>query len=112
MAYAPGSSLGGALYTHYTTIPAAVFSHADGASKKAGLKASYYKGEEAKGTPAKTSIAQNIDFEWQGSPATDAIDEAFTAVWEGNIIPAAEGRYRFAPGIDVMIDGKEAVLMA
>ncbi len=107
VAYAPGSSLGGSVYSHYATVPAAVFSHSVNGSSASGLIASYYRGEEATGTPVRTATAENIDFEWSGSPATEALDEAFTAVWDGNITPAVTGRYRFAPGMDVMIDGRE-----
>lgn len=108
VAYAPGSALGGSLYAHYQTVPAAVFTHEKDGKSAAGLQARYYKGEKAEGDPAKTEIASNIDFDWQASPATDAIDEAFTAVWEGNITPAADGRYRFAPGLEVEINGQAA----
>lgn len=106
VAYAPGSSLGGTMFTHYDTVPAAVLSHRDGDSFAPGIKASYYKGEEAQGKPAREAIEKAIDFEWKGSPATDAIDEAFTAVWDGFISPASTSRYRFGPDLIVEIDGK------
>ena len=103
IAYAPGSSLGGTMYTHYQTIPGTMLSHDNGI---AGLKASYYVGTTAEGLPARTDIAKVVDFEWKLSPATDAIDEAFTAVWEGNVTPDRTSRYRFNPEMTVEIDGK------
>ncbi len=106
VAYAPGSSLGGTMFTHYETVPAAALSHRDGDSFAPGIKASYYKGEEAQGEPAREVVEKTIDLEWKGSPATDAIDEAFTAVWEGYISPASTSRYRFGPDLTVEIDGK------
>ncbi|WP_108812984.1 glycoside hydrolase family 3 C-terminal domain-containing protein [Sphingorhabdus sp. Alg231-15] len=107
VAYAPGSSLGGSMFTHYQPVPAAVLSHRDGDGFAPGIKASYYKGEEVQGEPAREAVEKTIDFEWKGSPATDEIDEAFTAVWEGYISPASTSRYRFGPDLKVEIDGKE-----
>ncbi|MEP3226146.1 MAG: glycoside hydrolase family 3 C-terminal domain-containing protein [Parasphingorhabdus sp.] len=106
IAYAPGSALGGTMYTHYKTVPASSLSHRKGDEYVPGVRASYYLGEEATGEPQRELIEKNIDFEWKGSPATDAIDEAFTAVWEGYISPPATSRYRFGPELTVEIDGK------
>ncbi len=66
-----------------------------GVSTQAGLAATYYDNPKFEGEPARTQVDPCVDFVWKGtSPLTGRAADAFSARWEGFLVPPASGTYR------------------
>lgn len=72
----------------YEVVPAAVLTHKEGDSVKAGLQGSYFNGIDVNAPPTLTRVDENIDFQWTlfGPDARIASDH-FAVRWEGLITP-------------------------
>ena len=115
--YAQGSSYADGVAV---TVPRSLFHPAAGSSEQ-GLKAEYFAGPAATGTPAATRIDHEIDFDWNSAaPVPQVKQDDFTVRWTGVILsPSGQpGSFDFAMRLahcypcgdhkhfNVLVDGK------
>ena len=99
--HAAGSALAENFYSHFSTVPAAAFSHtveSEAGSSQAlpGLVANYYDSPDFTGEPAIERIDSNIDFYWQRSPLNGEYSDEFSVTWRGQITVKESGVYQFS----------------
>ena len=115
--YAQGSSYADGVAV---TVPRSLF-HPTAASAEQGLKAEYFAGAAATGTPVATRIDHEIDFDWNSAaPVPQVRQNDFTVRWTGVILsPSGQpGDFEFAMRLahcypcgdrerfSVLVDGK------
>ncbi|WP_111979201.1 glycoside hydrolase family 3 C-terminal domain-containing protein [Algibacillus agarilyticus] len=108
--YAPGSSLTGEVYTHYTAVPANHFSHTDQFGKNVpGLIAQYFPANHFGVQHSLQRIDKNIDFAWDTSPIDNSTEQEMAIKWRGKFTPTENGTYLFnLKNVHVTIDGQGA----
>ena len=105
--YAPGTSLIGDVYGHYTPVPAACFFHEDERGEiKNGVKASYFADPSFDGTPILQRIDPGINFHWTETPIDGSLEDEFAVRWSGIFIPQQTGVYQFSGNVATSINGQ------
>jgi beta-glucosidase len=85
-----------------------------GTNSEAGLKGEYFANSSLEGKPIVTRTDPAIDFVWSGVDPAPGIqsNNEFSVRWNGNLIPASTGDYRFGLrcegsfGFRLYLDGK------
>ncbi len=80
---------------------------------KPGLRGEFFAGKELAGMPQATRIDDEVDFNWEGSPAEGVSADGFSARWSGAFKSAKTGRVTFSvrgdDGYRLYVDGREVL---
>lgn len=106
--YAPGSSLTETIYTHFSPVPAAVFSHSNAhGENQPGLLAEYFPASHFNLQPAYRRIEPNLDLTATGIPMMRNPNQEFAVRWQGLFTPQKTANYAFdKTNVDVYLDGE------
>lgn len=104
--YTPGSPLVPGFYSDYRLIGPEMFYHYSEGKLEPGLLGKYYSSIDFSGEAAIEQIDPSINFRWERSPATQVMDEPFSVIWEGVLVPEKSGDYRFEGNINFTLDGR------
>ena len=107
LVYTPGSPLVPGIYSDFRVIGPEMFFHYLGGERRAGLLGTYYTNTDFTGEPALEQVDPSIDFRWEHSPASQAMDEPFCVKWEGYLVPEHTGAYVFDGNVSLFLDGQE-----
>lgn len=96
-----------------TPVPGSMLTHdADGGQKAAGLKAEYYDNMTWSGTPVRTQVDTNINFDWGSGAPSGLPNDQFSIKWTGYVTigdqPASLSFFA-DDDIVVYIDGQKAL---
>lgn len=105
--YTPGCPIVPEVFTDFRVIGEKNLFHTENGKLLKGLKAEYFQGTSLTETPKITRTDKTVDFNWEKSPVSQLIDDSFSVLWTGVLIPEKTGNYLFNGNVQLKINGNQ-----